>query len=108
MKNFSSAAYRSWSLRPLSLTVAISLAINGALPAALADTGKHDVSAPSDAVDSLIPKQTFEVADDAAPPQNAPALSDKAAQENMFWESAQRSNSVADYKAYLDAFPTGL
>jgi hypothetical protein len=131
MTNFGSTAYRSWSFRPLSLTVAISLAINGALPAALADTGKRAASAtdanrfsnavrrdaPRDAVDSLTPGRTFDVADDAAPaaapPQNAPAasspaLSDKAAQENMFWDSAQRSNSAADYKAYLDAYPNGL
>ena len=26
----------------------------------------------------------------------------------MFWESAQKSNSIADYKAYLDAFPNGV
>jgi hypothetical protein len=26
----------------------------------------------------------------------------------MFWESAQKSNTVADYKAYLEAFPNGV
>jgi peptidoglycan hydrolase-like protein with peptidoglycan-binding domain len=28
--------------------------------------------------------------------------------ESKFWESAERSNSAADYQAYLQAFPNGL
>ncbi|MGA2794963.1 MAG: peptidoglycan-binding domain-containing protein [Roseiarcus sp.] len=75
------------------------------------------IAAPGDAVEG---QHTYRIAADSAPPaalaQNAPvaqppnasAASEKAAQENMFWDSAQRSNSVADYKAYLDAFPNGL
>jgi hypothetical protein len=131
MENLCNAAFRSRSFRPLSLTLAISLALNGALPAALADTGGHAPSATGDdrttgavsgprSAGALTSAGTFDVADDAtpaaAPPQSAPAaapsapsaLSDKAAQENMFWDSAQRSNSAADYKAYLDAYPNGL
>jgi Putative peptidoglycan binding domain len=63
----------------------------------------------------------FRVADDAAPSATpaanppalpplapAPSLSDKVSQENMFWNSAQKSNTAADYKAYLDAFPNGV
>ncbi|MGO8797486.1 MAG: caspase family protein [Roseiarcus sp.] len=37
----------------------------------------------------------------------APAA-DKVAQENLLWESAQRSNLSGDYRAYLDAYPTGV
>ena len=33
---------------------------------------------------------------------------DKPAQENLVWESAQKSNLSADYQAYLDAYPTGI
>jgi len=45
----------------------------------------------------------------AAPPPAAPtALSDKVAQENIFWDSVQKSNSLADYKAYLEAYPNGV
>jgi uncharacterized caspase-like protein len=33
---------------------------------------------------------------------------DKLAQENLLWESAQRSNLGADYKAYLNAYPSGI
>ena len=73
----------------------------------------------------------FRIADDATPPAAppplapapaaanppspsppplapAPSLSDKVSQENMFWESAQKSNTAADYKAYLDTFPNGV
>ena len=37
-----------------------------------------------------------------------PAKPDKAAQENLMWESAQHSNLGADYQAYLDVYPAGL
>ena len=59
------------------------------------------------------------LADDAAPPAPPAAagppplappatVSDKVVQENLFWESVQKSNTLADYKAYLEAFPTGV
>ncbi|HLJ69908.1 MAG TPA: caspase family protein [Roseiarcus sp.] len=41
----------------------------------------------------------------AASPAPAPA---SQSTENLLWESAQRSNLAADYKAYLDAFPSGV
>ena len=41
-------------------------------------------------------------------PQAPAAGPDKVAQENLMWESAQRSNLAADYRAYLDAYPTGI
>ena len=45
----------------------------------------------------------------ASPGSDAPAAKpDKAAQENLMWESAQHSNLGADYQAYLDAYPAGL
>ena len=76
--------------------------------------------------------RTFRIADDATPPAAppplapapaaaasppspsppplapAPSLSDRVSQENMFWDSAQKSNTAADYKAYLEAFPNGV
>jgi Putative peptidoglycan binding domain len=69
---------------------------------------------------SVLPNGAFRIADDAtppasapdAPPPTAPAAAppspEKITQENMFWESAQKSNTVADYKAYLEAFPNGV
>ncbi len=38
----------------------------------------------------------------------APAPAGNASQESIFWASAEHSNTAADYKAYLDAFPNGL
>ena len=105
MDNSCRSTLTSLSFRPLPLIVAMSLAINGVLPAAAFE-------------------QPYRVADDAMPASPAPgpqatppaaqtsgappAFSDRAVQENMFWESAQRSNTAADYKAYLDAFPNGI
>jgi hypothetical protein len=40
-----------------------------------------------------------------APPREAAATQ---ATENLLWESAERSQSVADYRSYLDAFPNGV
>jgi hypothetical protein len=37
-----------------------------------------------------------------------PAAAESQSTENLLWESAQHSNLVADYKAYLDAFPSGV
>jgi peptidoglycan hydrolase-like protein with peptidoglycan-binding domain len=73
--------------------------IRAASPGDWTGTGTFRIAA-----DSTTPSQQAP----AAQPPDASAASDKAAQENMFWESAQRSNSVADYKAYLDAFPNGV
>jgi uncharacterized caspase-like protein len=36
------------------------------------------------------------------------AADPRQAQENLLWESAQRSNLSADYQAYLTAFPRGV
>jgi uncharacterized caspase-like protein len=36
------------------------------------------------------------------------AADPRQAQENLLWESAQRSNLSADYQAYLTAFPSGV
>ena len=33
---------------------------------------------------------------------------DSHAQENLLWESAQHSNLAGDYRAYLDAYPSGV
>jgi hypothetical protein len=99
-------ALRSYSFRPLPLVVIISLAINCAPPATAAEQQYQmaDDSAPvaTPVVPSPIP---------AAPATRAPAApaaTDKSAQENVFWQSVEHSNTAADYKAYLDAFPTGL
>ncbi|MBL8588228.1 MAG: caspase family protein [Methylobacteriaceae bacterium] len=45
----------------------------------------------------------------AAPP--APPIAaapDRVTMENRFWESAERGNTVDDYRAYLDAYPNGI
>jgi peptidoglycan hydrolase-like protein with peptidoglycan-binding domain len=46
----------------------------------------------------------------AAAPASGPSGADagKQAQEDLLWESAQRSNLAGDYKAYLDAYPNGV
>jgi hypothetical protein len=44
----------------------------------------------------------------AAPQSNAsPPVSDRVSQENIFWDSVQKSNTLADYKSYLEAYPNG-
>jgi peptidoglycan hydrolase-like protein with peptidoglycan-binding domain len=79
----------------------------------------RDLAAQSCSIPSLVFAFSLGMATIAAPPAAwaddappaapaAPSAADKVAQENMFWDSAQRSNSVADYKAYLDAFPNGV
>jgi peptidoglycan hydrolase-like protein with peptidoglycan-binding domain len=110
MNKLNSATFRSRLFRSVSLSVAVSLAANAVIPAALAGTVAR-IDRYADALrNAPLPEGSFKVADDAAPaPQSSPPVSsDKAAQENMFWESAQHSNTIADYKAYLDAFPNGL
>jgi Putative peptidoglycan binding domain len=113
MRNSIGSVPKTFLLRPLSFLVATSLTLNGALPA-FADAGKRF------APPSWVGDQSFQVADDATPPvapapntppapaQSAPVAPDKSAQENVFWQSVEHSNTAADYKAYLDAFPTGL
>jgi hypothetical protein len=46
----------------------------------------------------------------AAAPAGAspPPAGDRQAAENLLWKSAQQSNAVAEYQAYLDAFPSGV
>lgn len=47
----------------------------------------------------------------AAPaPASAPRVDpdrDRVAQETRLWDSAERGNTIEDYKAYLDAYPSG-
>jgi uncharacterized caspase-like protein len=45
-----------------------------------------------------------------APPPTSPptATGDLQSHEDLLWTSAQHSNLVADYQAYLDAFPNGV
>ncbi len=43
----------------------------------------------------------------AAPQGGATPASDRVSQENIFWSSVQKSNTLADYKAYLEAYPNG-
>lgn len=90
--------YRRPATRALSVVVSIAVAASGlSVPAYAGD-------APPSAA------QTPATAD--APPtgtgQSQGSSADRVAQENMFWDSAQRSNTMADYKAYLDAFPNGV
>jgi peptidoglycan hydrolase-like protein with peptidoglycan-binding domain len=94
---------KTWSLRPLSVLVALSLAANGVAPA-LAYPSAIDANASGDPIAKSSDAPAMQLAQNATPP----AASDKSVQENLFWESAQKSNSPADYKAYLDAFPNGL
>jgi hypothetical protein len=44
----------------------------------------------------------------SATPEEPAAKPDKLAQENLMWESAQRSNLGADYQSYLNAYPDGI
>jgi hypothetical protein len=53
--------------------------------------------------------RTTVVVPDAPPaPAPAPPPVDRQATENLLWESAQHSNLVGDYQAYLAAFPNGV
>jgi peptidoglycan hydrolase-like protein with peptidoglycan-binding domain len=136
MKKTRSSTLQAYSIRPVSVALSISLAANAPL-AALADARPivrppiGDRDNPASPVSIETPAGfiraasagdwtgagTFRIAADSATPlqlaqatqtPDASGASDKATQENMFWESAQKSNSVADYKAYLDAFPNGV
>jgi Putative peptidoglycan binding domain len=128
MKRIGRAAAKYYS----SLGVAVLVgAMAAGSPASLADSlFKVRLVDPSAAGDIPSNARPFRIADDATPPAAppplapgpapaanpasppplapAPSLSDKVSQENMFWDSAQKSNSAADYKAYLDAFPNGV
>ena len=46
-------------------------------------------------------------ADQAGTPAFAAARAERQAQENRFWDSAEKSNAAEDYTAYLDAYPNG-
>ena len=121
---------------PVSVVLSVSLAANAPL-AALADAGSPDrriaiiravpFSGPNSAelheeggvagrLDSARDTRCYRQIPANATPALAncsgrhrppPALGEGDPGE-MFWESAQKSNSVADYKAYLDAFPNGV
>jgi hypothetical protein len=57
----------------------------------------------------LNPQPAAALAAGAAPAAAAAAPEpETVAQENLMWESAQRSNLVGDYHAYLDAYPKGV
>lgn len=58
---------------------------------------------------SVDPSVTIKAIDGAVPVPVAPAPVglDRAQMDVRMWETAERGNSSADYKAYLDAFPTG-
>src|SRR5579862_7197705 len=94
MKGIRISVLRACSYRSIAAAVSLSLAANAPL-AALADGGA--------------PARSFRVAQDspqAAPSQHGPAAQPATApsgQENLFWDSVTKSNTAADYKAYLDA-----
>jgi hypothetical protein len=113
MIEFRDTAMKRWSLRPLSVLVALSVAANGIVPSALAYPSAAGAKTSGNALAGSNGLPAMQLAQNATPPAGAappgaPAASDKSVQENLFWESAQKSNSPADYKAYLDAFPNGL
>ena len=53
--------------------------------------------APLPAAESAKPSAAVETAEEQ-----------RQAEENLLWESAEKSNLAADYQAYLDAFPNGV
>ncbi len=55
------------------------------------------------------PSMTIKAIDGAVPVPAAPAPVglDRAQMDVRMWETAERGNSPGDYKAYLEAFPTG-
>jgi len=110
MIEFRDTAIKNWSLRPLAVLVAISLAANGIAPAALANSGATWAKVSKGALAGSDKGPALRLAQATTPPAGSTpaAAPDKSVQENLFWESAQKSNSPADYKAYLDAFPSGL
>jgi uncharacterized caspase-like protein/peptidoglycan hydrolase-like protein with peptidoglycan-binding domain len=63
--------------------------------AALApDTGSLSGQAAASVTPSVVPLVTLN--------------QDRLAQETRLWDSAERANSVEDYQAYLDAYPSGV
>ena len=126
MKFFSNGSDGARRLHPLpSLFIALSVGVAVAATSRAAPlAGDGHARAPADArvAGVVLPALPFMVADDAQPPANAqapatapaaapanppPAVSDRVSQENIFWASAQKSNTLADYKAYLEAYPNG-
>ena len=57
-----------------------------------------------------VPPQGQQISAVPKPPIPLPATPppERQSREELFWESAQRSNLLADYEAYLDAFPNGF
>jgi uncharacterized caspase-like protein len=53
------------------------------------------------------PVSTADSAKPAQPPAET-SVDQRQAEENLLWESAEKSNLAADYQAYLDAFPNGV
>ena len=55
------------------------------------------------------PSMTIKAIDGAVqtPPAPAPMGLDRAQMDVRMWETAERGNTPGDYKAYLEAFPTG-
>jgi hypothetical protein len=80
-------------------------ALSGARPFRVADDATPTAAPPAIAPPAAAPAASPPALPPLAP---SPSLSDKVSQENMFWDSAQKSNTAADYKAYLDAFPNGV
>jgi Putative peptidoglycan binding domain len=121
MKRIRDLSALDYPIPRLFVAFAVGLAVVAAPRAGLAD-GYAEAAKLGDGrpiSSGAQPGNSFMIADDSTPPvapatvapaastQSAP-LSDRMAQENIFWQSAQQSNTVADYKAYLDAFPNGL
>lgn len=65
--------------------------------------------ASADATDVSVGGAASKAIDAAVPAPAMPGLPsfDRAQLDVRTWESAERGNSAADYRAYLDAFPTG-
>jgi hypothetical protein len=98
----------------LFVALAVGMAVVAATRAAPAE-GDGEATRPSDerVAGVVRPELPFMVADDATAPAapqsgSTPPASDRVSQENIFWDSVQKSNSLADYKAYLEAYPNGV
>jgi hypothetical protein len=128
MKFFSAASNGARRLHPLPsifVALAVGMAVAAATRASPADgDGEGNRPVGERVAGAALPPLPYRVADDAAPPaapadaapanaapaapaSAAPAVSDRVSQENIFWTSVQKSNTLADYKAYLEAYPNG-
>jgi hypothetical protein len=107
----SSGARRLHPLPSIVVALAVGMAVAAATRAAPAE-GEVDARRPvgEHAAGAGLPALPNIVADDTqapAAPANAAPASDRVSQENIFWASVQKSNTLADYKAYLEAYPNG-